>query len=112
MDSLKKNSEFRRVYTRGKSIATRNLVLYFFPNKTNSSKLGLSISKKIGNAVTRNKLRRRIKEIVRLKKNIKNGYDFIFIARKPIVRLEYSDIEKDVNNLIKRAGLEIKGEKK
>ncbi|MFW6377234.1 MAG: ribonuclease P protein component [bacterium] len=111
MDSLKKNKEFRRVYNRGKSIASRYLVLYYFPNQSQESKLGLSISKKIGNAVVRNKIRRRIKEIIRLKKNIKRGFDLIFIARMPIVELDYSRMEKDVNKLIKRAGLEKKDDR-
>ncbi|MFW6030819.1 MAG: ribonuclease P protein component [Halanaerobiales bacterium] len=108
MDSLKKNSEFKKVYTRGKSIATRNLVLYYFPNNLDTNKLGLSISKKIGNAVIRNKIRRRVKEIIRLKEDLKKGYDLIFIARKPIVKLDYNGIKKDIDKLIKRAGLEIK----
>ncbi|MDI3548524.1 MAG: ribonuclease protein component [Halanaerobiales bacterium] len=105
MDSLKKNRDFKRVYSRGRSCANHNLVLYYFPNNLDKNRVGFSISKKIGKAVVRNKLRRRLREIIRLKNNLKEGYDLIFIARKPVVKLDYHDLEKNVINLLKKAGI-------
>ncbi|MFW6305881.1 MAG: ribonuclease P protein component [Bacillota bacterium] len=105
MDRLKKKRDFNRVYNRGKSLATGNLVLYYFPNNLSENRVGFSISKKIGKAVVRNKIRRRLKEILRIKKNIKKSYDFIIIARKPVTGLDYTGMERDIDKLFRRAGL-------
>ncbi|QTL99871.1 ribonuclease P protein component [Iocasia frigidifontis] len=105
MESLKKNKDFSRVYSRGKSFVTYNLVLYYYPNRLDYNRIGYSISKKIGNAVVRNKLRRRLKEITRLNSSVKKGYDLIFIARKPVINLQYSGLERDVIKLYKKAGI-------
>ncbi len=103
MNSLKKNREFTRVYSKGKSYATSNLVLYSLLNGFSENRVGFSISKKIGKAVVRNKLKRRLKEIIRLEDNLKKGYDLVFIARKPIVELDYRRLKKDVVKLLKKA---------
>lgn len=108
MESLKKNKEFNKVYNNGKSYATRNLVLYLLSASENdNNRYGLSVSKKIGNAVVRNKLKRRLREIIREleKKYNFNSYDIIFIARNPVVDLNYQQIKRDVEKLYKKAGL-------
>jgi len=64
--SLKLNSDFRRVYTRGKSAASPRVVLYCRRNRQSENRVGFTVSKKLGNAVTRNRVRRRLREIVRL----------------------------------------------
>ena len=61
-DGIKKDSDFRRVYQRGKSLADRNLVIYTMKNKSDKSRIGISISKKVGKAHVRNRIRRCIKE--------------------------------------------------
>ena len=83
---LKKDSDFRKVYKHGKSFANRNLVMYILDNKSDSTRVGISVSKKVGNAINRNKIRRRIKESYRLNidANVKYGYDIVFIARVAI----------------------------
>ena len=108
METLKKSKEFKKVYSKGNSYATKYLVLYEFNKNKGNNRYGFSISKKIGNAVVRNKLRRRLKAIIRKledKKNLPEGYDFIFIARKPVTRLNFQQIKKDVNKLFKKADL-------
>jgi len=110
VDRLRKSEDFKRVYNRGKSLATYNLVLYYYPNRTDTSRLGFSISKKIGNAVVRNKIRRRLREIIRLKENLKRGYDIVIIVRKPVVKLEYLGMERDIIKLFNKADL-FKGNK-
>ena len=64
-------------------------------------------AKKVGNAINRNKIRRRIKESYRLNidANVKYGYDIVFIARVAIKEADYKDIEKSMNHLIRKAGL-------
>ena len=63
---LKKDSDFRKVYKHGKSFANRYLVMYILNNKSENSRIGISVSKKVGKAIIRNKVRRRIKEAYRV----------------------------------------------
>lgn len=115
---LKKNFEFRIVYRRGKSFASDLLIMYILKNKRNKdkdlnsyNKLGVSVSKKVGNSVVRSRSKRLITESFRLNgDNILKGYDFVFIARNPIVGKGYHDVEKSMKNLVKKAGLYINEE--
>lgn len=104
---LKKDSDFRKVYKHGKSFANRYLVMYILENKSGSSRIGISVSKKVGNAITRNKLRRRIKECYRLDidENVKEGFDIVFIARVSSKDSEYKDIEKSIKHLAKKSNI-------
>ena len=115
---LKKNFEFKIVYRRGNSFANDLLVMYILKNKKNRdrylnfyNKLGVSVSKKVGNSVVRSRSKRLISESFRLNDEfITKGYDFIFIARNPIKGKDYSDVEKAMKNLMKKAGLYNKNE--
>lgn len=103
---LKKNSQFNFTYKKGKSIACRNLVLVYARTGSVSLKVGFSISKKIGNSVVRNKIKRRLKET--FKKhiiNLKQEYNYIFIARKPICEDDFKTISGSVNYLLKKSEL-------
>ena len=110
---LKKNFEFKIVYRRGKSFANELLVMYILNNRKNKdmnlnlyNKLGVSISKKVGNSVVRSRCKRLISESFRLNYDcITKGYDVVFIARNPIKGRNYEDVEKAMKNLIKKAGL-------
>ena len=103
---LKNTRDFTRVYKMGKSLANKLLVLYYLPNDNNSIRIGLSISKKVGISVVRNKIRRLIKENIRLNlQNIKEGYDIIIIARVLSSRADYKSIKWALDNLFKRAKL-------
>lgn len=108
MESLKKNKEFKKVYENGKSYATRNLVIYCLNyEKGKKNRYGLSVSTKIGNAVVRNKLKRRLREIIREFEKEKEfkGYDVIFIARKPVVQINYQHLKRDVKKLYKKMNI-------
>ena len=115
---LKKNFEFKIIYRRGKSFANDLLVMYILKNKKNRdkdlnfyNKLGVSVSKKVGNSVVRSRSKRLISESFRLNDEfVTKGYDFIFIARNPIDGKNYSDVDKAMKNLIKKAGLYNKNE--
>lgn len=104
--SLKKNSEFKKVYRNGKSAANRYLVLYKVPNGGLERRFGFSISKKVGKAVCRNRLRRILKEICRLNlARFPDGHDFIFIVRQPSCNQEYHQLEKHVWHVLGRLGV-------
>lgn len=110
---LKKNNEFRMVYKRGKSLANNLLVLYTYNNRSNKNsnnefynKIGVSVSKKVGNSVVRSRSKRLIMESYRLNEaSIKKGFDFIFIARTNMKGKSFKDVEKAMKNLFKKAGL-------
>lgn len=104
---LAKREDFNRVYRHGKSTANQQFVVYVLPQPKNELfRVGVSVSKKLGNAVVRNRLRRTMKEIVRLNKDsIKDRVDFVLIARKPVADLEYAEMSKSLLHVLKRAGL-------
>lgn len=100
---LKKNGDYRRVYSRGKSVADRHLVLYFLANSLEICRFGFTISKKVGNAVTRNRIRRLFREVCRLNaEKFPGGFDFVLLARRDIVGLHYEQVEESALKLLKR----------
>ncbi|MCQ2452387.1 MAG: ribonuclease P protein component [Oscillospiraceae bacterium] len=95
--TIKKNSEFRRIYSKGKSAASPLLVLYARrgPNRCDC-RLGITVSTKLGKAVVRNRIRRRFREIFRLNKSkLKKGYDVIVVARVRSRTARYDELERD-----------------
>ena len=82
MDSLKKNKDFQNVYRNGKSYADKYLVMYVLENGLESNRIGISVSKKVGNSVIRHHLTRLIREGYRLQEDMFNsGLDIVVIAR-------------------------------
>ena len=75
-ESLKKNRDFQNVYRKGKSLANHYLVMYLLPNELNRNRLGISVSKKVGNSVVRHRLTRLIRESYRMsEENFRRGFD-------------------------------------
>ena len=104
--SLKRNKEFRRVYRKGKSAGSRILVLIYTPAEVPEKRIGFAVGKKIGNAVIRNKVKRRLREAVTpLLPEIAPGCRLIFIARSPITEVTFKEIESTVRRLVQKAGL-------
>jgi ribonuclease P protein component len=101
-ERLKNSRQFTHVYKKGKSKANKFLVLYCLKNDVSYNRIGISVSKKVGNAVIRNRSKRLIKEAFRLNKgNMDEGYDFVFIARVRMKDAKYTDVENSVKNLIR-----------
>ena len=106
--NLRKNSEFRTVYRRGKSFSNKLLVLYVFKNYNNKDfdRIGISVSKKVGKSVIRSRVKRLISESYRLNNTlVKKGYDFVFIARTACKDKNYKEVESSLKNLFCKAGL-------
>lgn len=107
-EAIKLNKEFKSLYYRGGCQVSKRIVLYFRKNKFNKdiNRLGLTVSKKIGNAVMRNKVRRRLKEIYRLKEDmLPAGYDFVIVARASAADATYAELDKDMNYLFRKSGI-------
>ena len=95
--SLKQNSDFRLVYTRGKNAVSPRVVIYCRKNRRKGNRVGFTVSRKLGNAVTRNRVRRRLREIMRLHDGeLRKGYDLILVARSRAVNTDYRKLESDV----------------
>ncbi len=104
--TLKKNHEFRRLYSKGKSAAAPCLVCYCRKNSRGSSRIGFTVSNKIGNAVTRNRIRRRLREIYRLHEGeVKRGYDIVIVARHRAAEADYHRLEKELMKTLGRLSL-------
>jgi ribonuclease P protein component len=103
---LRRNSDFQRVRQLGKFHASPLMVLAFLQNGLDHSRFGFVVSRRLGKAVNRNKIKRRMREATRLRLlGIKPGFDLVFIARQPISRVEYADIERWLDHLLKKANL-------
>lgn len=99
---LRNNFHFKKVYNRGKSYGNRLVVMYANKNGMNYNRVGFSVTKKIGNSVVRNKVRRRMKESYRLNCNkIKDGYDLIFLPKVAANKADYREIESAMLHLLK-----------
>lgn len=104
--SMKKNHDFRRLYAKGKSLATPSLVIYYRRTGRDFNQLGITVSTKIGKAVQRNLIRRRLREIYRLnEERLSVGLDIIVVARVKSRYVSYLQLERDFMNACGRLGL-------
>lgn len=98
--SLKKNEDFRKVYENGVSLADSFLVMYKLPNNSNENRLGISVSKKVGNSIVRHHLTRLIREAYRLHEEMfDTGLDIVIVARSRVKNSSYKTIEKSLLKL-------------
>ena len=99
-ESLEKNRQFQFVYDYGRSYANKYLVMFVMDNNTETSRLGISVSKKVGNSVIRHRVKRLIKESYRLQEEMFNsGLDIVIIARVTANNISYKEIESAVLHL-------------
>ena len=104
--SLKKNYQFLRVYKRGISYAGKYLVLYCLKNNCECVRLGITTSKKVGNSVVRNRIRRLLKENYRqFEEKISVGFDIVFVVRANDNVPTYYEIKREMKYLLKRLKL-------
>ena len=109
---LKKKYQFNYVYRTGKSVGAKLLILYFCPSKNANVKVGISVSKKIGGAIVRNKTKRRIREaIMPYLKSLKPNFNVVLIAKQTIVNASFDEIKSELNYLLKKANLKENNEK-
>ena len=105
-ESLKKNRDFQQVYKRGTSKANRYLVMYVLPNQHMKNRLGISVSKKVGNSVVRHRITRLVRESYRLNESLfKKNLDIVVIARNSANGTNYHEIEKAFMDLARKHGI-------
>ena len=104
--TVKENYEFRRIYRKGKSAVSPALVMYCQRNRQGKSRLGITVSTKLGGAVVRNRVRRQLREIYRLNKaDMLPGYDVILVARVKAVRTPYRKLDSIYRHMAAELGL-------
>jgi len=104
---LKKDKEFEAVFKGGRTLKGKSVFLRYLINGTDKTKVGFVVSKKISKlAVERNKIKRRMREIIRLKKkDIKEGLSVVIVSLPPIKGMGYKEIKDDLENLLTKEEL-------
>ena len=109
--SLKLNHEFRRLYNKGMSAAGPYMAIYCRKNRRSESRLGLTTGVKLGHAVQRNRVRRRLREIYRTNEyRLAPGWDIVIVARVKSVYARYGEMERSFLSLARKLGLLLSGE--
>jgi ribonuclease P protein component len=99
---LTRTEQYGLVYKKGNSWANDLVVMKALPNGLSLSRYGISVSKRVGKAVTRNRVKRLFREVLR-QEPMRPGWDLIFIARSPASTASYADFNKSIGGLLKQA---------
>lgn len=104
--SIKKNKDFRRLYHAGHSAVGPFVAVYCRKNRTDKNRLGITVGTKVGKAVCRNRVRRRLREAYRLMEDkLVCGYDIVIVARVRCAGAEYSSLSASLNTLFSKLGV-------
>jgi len=100
---IKKNNDFQDVFKKGKSVANRQFVIYILKKEDQEHfRIGLSVSKKIGNAVKRNQIKRYIRQVFHeLQDQVDEGKDYVIIARKPTADMDFHEVKSSLEHVLK-----------
>lgn len=105
-ETLKENNDFRRLYKRGKSYVSPQIVVYAAKNRQGTNRIGITVSKKLGKAVQRNRAKRIIREAYRAnEEKLGIGYDLVFVARARCLSMKSTALSVSMGRLLKSAGL-------
>ena len=106
VQSIRKSDDFKNVYENGKSYTNKYLVMYVVKSGREENRLGISVSKKVGNSVVRHRIARLLRESFRLNnERFHSGWDIVVIARMTAKGKKYHDIENAFLHLIKLHGI-------
>lgn len=101
---IKKNEEFQQVFHKGESFANRQFVIYILPKEEQDYfRIGLSVSKKIGNAVMRNQIKRYIRQsFLEMKDDLLTQRDYVIIARKPAAQMDFHEVKSSLAHALRK----------
>ena len=98
--------DYNHIYKKGKRRGGKYIILFVEKNRFPFSRFGIVSSKKIGNAVVRNRARRQVSEVLKDKlEMVRNGYDVVIVLKKSIVGIDFANIEKDIRFVLNKADL-------
>ncbi len=98
-ERIRKRQDYLRIYEQGKRVYTRNFTIIVCPNQAGMRRMGTTVSKKVGNAVKRNRIKRLLREFFRLNKGkLPASHDIVVIAKKGISKLTYNDVYTELEN--------------
>ncbi len=104
--SLKENRDFRRLYTKGRSKSSSRMVLYCRKNRLGKNRIGITVSTKLGHAVKRNRIRRRIREVYRLnEERFEPGNDIVIVVRGRALDSTFAELTETLLRLSDALGL-------
>ena len=101
---LTRNTQFELVYDKGTSWIGKEIVIRILPNSLDISRYGFTVSRRVGKAVIRNRVKRMLREIMR-QTPLQSGWDIVIIARTPAARTDYSTLTRVIKRLLYRAGI-------
>ena len=99
---VKKNEDFSRIIKRKQSMANRTFIIYYLKNDIGHARIGISVSKKLGKAVIRNKIKRQVRMIIKETINLDDNYDYIVIVRNKFLDLDFTSNLKEFKYLYKK----------
>ena len=106
MITVKSYFDFKKAYNKKNSYGNRHLVLYIRKNNSSFGRVGFTVSKKVGKAVVRNRIRRRLKELYRqAEPSIPEGYDLIFVAKKNVGEISFKELKSAFFHILKISGM-------
>ncbi len=104
--SLNQNTLFKKLYYRGRTQHSSILIVHYMKNGLKYNRFGITVSKKIGKAVKRNKVRRRIYEAFRMyEPSLKTGFDIVIVAKSSALEAEFARYHRVIGGMLKKAGL-------
>ena len=110
--SMKEKHLFRRLYAKGKTAVFPTMAVYARPNGSKRSRLGFTVGTKVGKAVRRNKVRRRLREAYRIhEEQMLPGWDLVVVARVKSAHVPYRQLEKDLRRALDKLGVRKGGDK-
>lgn len=104
---VKREKDFSAIFKKGQNFANRKFVVYKLEQDQPHFRVGLSVSKKLGNAVVRNQIKRRMRQVIQAYRQGLVPTDFVVIARKGVETLDYAEIEKNLLHLLQLADIYI-----
>ena len=105
-NTIKENRDFRFAYKRGKKIVTPYIVMHYYKNRTDTTKIGITVSTSVGKAHVRNHIKRLVREAFYVySKEIKCGYNIVWVSRSKTAYASFDDVKKSVFTCLSNAGL-------